>query len=92
MRKLTQARIQLLRQKLIAALEEEKQQTESKNNNQPIELLGHKISQETHPKLYRRALINKPWLEEQILSIAEKWQDGDVATAINVFEIDLQHM
>lgn len=85
-------RKKLLREKFIAALEEEKQQSESKNNNQPIELLGHKISQETHPKLYERAVINKPWLEEQILTIAEKWQDGDVATAINVFEMDLQHL
>lgn len=63
-----------------------------KNQPKSIKLLGHKITEETHPKLYERAVINKPWLEEQILSIANKWQDGDVETAINVYEIDLQHL
>lgn len=59
--------------------------------NLPIKILGEVLDQESEPILYKKALTNKPELERQLKSIAEKWHQGDVRAAILALESDLEH-
>lgn len=58
---------------------------------QPVEILGEMIDPGNQPILYRKAKVNKPELERQLKSIAEKWHEGSVRAAILALESDLEH-
>ena len=57
----------------------------------PITLLGELIDPDNQPILYRKAKVNKPELERQLKSIAEKWHEGSIRAAILALESDLEH-
>ena len=58
---------------------------------QPIEILGEMIGPDNQPVLYEWAKRNKPELERQLKSIAEKWHQGSVRAAVLTLESDLEH-
>lgn len=57
----------------------------------PVKILGELIYPGNQPVLYGWAKRNKPELERQLKSIAEKWHEGDVRAAILALESDLEH-
>ncbi len=57
----------------------------------PIKILGEIIDPDNQPILYRKAKVNKPELERQLKSIAEKWHEGSVRAALLALESDLEH-
>ena len=61
------------------------------NKVEPIKILGEMIYPGNQPILYRKAKVNKPELERQLKSIAEKWHEGSVRAAILALESDLEH-
>ncbi|HBL51663.1 MAG: hypothetical protein A3D24_02255 [Candidatus Blackburnbacteria bacterium RIFCSPHIGHO2_02_FULL_39_13] len=58
---------------------------------QSIKILGEILNQESEPILYQKAKTNKPELKRQLKSVAEKWHQGSVRSAILALESDLQH-
>jgi len=56
-----------------------------------IKILGEVIDPDNEPILYQKAKLNKPELEKQLKSIADKWHKGSVRAAIISLESDLQH-
>jgi len=54
-------------------------------------VLGEELDPDNQPILYRKTKINKPELERQLKSIADKWHGGNVRSAILALESDLQH-
>jgi hypothetical protein len=57
----------------------------------PVKILGELIDPDNMPILYQKAKLNKPELERQLKSIADKWHEGSVRAAIIALESDLQH-
>lgn len=57
----------------------------------PIEILGESIDPGNQPVLYQWAKRNKPGLERQLKSVADKWHEGNVRAAVLALESDLAH-
>ena len=63
----------------------------SKETAEEFLILGEKFPTGEYPMLYRRSQMNKEWLEEQIQSVADAWHEGDIVSACQALESDLQH-
>ena len=57
----------------------------------PIRVGKELIDPDNHPILYEKAQKNKPELVRQLKSVAEKWHEGNLRSAILALESDLQH-
>lgn len=57
----------------------------------PIEVLGELIDPGNQPILYGWAKRNKPELERQLKSVADRWHEGSVRAAVLAMESDLAH-
>jgi len=62
-----------------------------KRNTKVITILGEIIDSDNQPILYQKAKLNKSELERQIKSVADKWHEGSVRSAILSLESDLLH-
>jgi len=60
-------------------------------NLEPIIILGEEIDPDNMPKLYSWARTNPYTLEKQLKSIADKWHQGSIRSALVNFEMDLEH-
>lgn len=56
-----------------------------------IRVLGVQIDNKNFPKLYQWAKENPETLEEQLKSIANAWHEGDIGSAMQALESDLEH-
>ena len=56
-----------------------------------IKILGETIDADNQPILYQKAKLNKPELERQLKSIADKWHEGSIRAATISLESDLSH-
>jgi len=56
-----------------------------------FELCGEKFSVECFPKLYERFLTGKFGVEQWLKSLADKIYEGNVVTAAQMLESDLEH-
>lgn len=73
-------------------LRQQNQDTErsAENKNGPsITILGEELKKEFYPKLYQWAKDNPATLESQLKSIAEKWHEGSIGSAMQALESDL---
>lgn len=61
------------------------------SRHKEVVILGETLSSEYFPKLYVWALENPETLESQIKSIAEKWHQGSIISAILALESDLSY-
>jgi hypothetical protein len=66
----------------------DKEQTSGK----AFELCGESFQIQNFPNLYDMYLNNKGWAEEQLKSIADAWHEGDVVSAAQALESDLNKM
>jgi len=57
----------------------------------PIKVQGELIDPDNQPILYQKAKVNKPELERQLKSIADKWHEGSIRAALIALESDLSH-
>lgn len=57
----------------------------------PIKILGEPIDQENFPILHRWAKRNLQTLESQLQSLADKWHEGSVGSAMAALESDMEH-
>ena len=62
-----------------------------KNNKPIIEMLGESLDYQNFPKLYQWANENPETLETQLKSIANAWHEGDIRSAMQALESDLEH-
>ena len=60
------------------------------NEKNPV-VLGEELDQENFPVLRRAALHDLPHLESQVRSVANAWHEGDVVSALQALESDLEH-
>lgn len=64
-------------------------------DNEPIEkyfkIMGETFQKEEFPILLRWSEKNPQTLEDRVRSVAEKWHNGDIASACQALESDLQH-
>jgi len=61
------------------------------NNNQEISVLGVGLEKKYFPKLYQWAMSNPATLEDTLQSVADKWHNGNLTSAAQALESDLQH-
>lgn len=60
-------------------------------SKEKVKLCGEEISKKHFPILYQRAVNNKEGTEEMVKSVAKAWHDGNVVSAMQALESDLQH-
>lgn len=60
-------------------------------DKQKLIILGETIDKKSFPRLYNWAKNNPETLEDQLKSIADKWHNGSIASAIQALESDLEH-
>ena len=60
-------------------------------NSEPVKVLGEKLDPLYYPKLYQWAKENPETLKTQLKSIANAWHEGNIRSAIQAFESDLEH-
>lgn len=56
-----------------------------------IKILGEDIDQVNFPILYKWAKENPETLESQLKSIAKAWHEGNIRSAMQALESDLEH-
>jgi len=56
-----------------------------------IAILGVTIDKENFPILYKWAKENPETLETQLKSIADKWHNGSITSAMQALESDQEH-
>ncbi len=56
-----------------------------------IKILGEEINQENFPILYKWAQEHPETLEQQLKSVADKWHNGNITSAMQALESDLEH-
>ena len=54
-------------------------------------ILGEEFSIEHYPVLYQWLQTNPDTLEERLKNLADKVYDGDIGSAAQAFESDLEH-
>lgn len=64
---------------------------QEKDPQRSVAILGEEINAGNMPKLYKWAKTNPETLEQQLKSIADKWHNGSIATAMQALESDLEH-
>ncbi|MCL4384180.1 hypothetical protein M1116_01910 [Patescibacteria group bacterium] len=60
--------------------------------NNKVTILGEVITKKDLPKLYKWAKENPATLVEQLKSIADKWHEGNIRSALIAFEMDLERI
>ncbi|PIX74387.1 hypothetical protein CO083_03840 [Candidatus Roizmanbacteria bacterium CG_4_9_14_0_8_um_filter_34_12] len=60
-------------------------------NDDRISILGETIDKENFPILYKWAKDNSETLEQQLKSLADKWHEGSIISAMQALESDLEH-
>ena len=62
-----------------------------KRKEKPIKVFNEEINPDNMPKLYLWAKTNPKILEGQLKSVADKWHEGNISSAMQALESDLEH-
>lgn len=64
---------------------------EKNSTEREFQILGEMFPKEHYPILLRWSEKNQQTLEDTVKSVAEKWHNGDIVSACQALESDLQH-
>lgn len=56
-----------------------------------VVILGESINQEYFPVLYKWAKTNPDTLKKTLQSLANKWHEGSIGSAMQALESDMEH-